>query len=283
MGGDAMNTAQVRCARLDEIAMMLDWAAAEGWNPGLDDAEAFLEADPEGFFVAELANMPVAAISVVNHGSDMAFLGLYLCLPEFRGRGIGYRLWQHALVHAGGRTVGLDGVAAQEPNYAKSGFVRSGATLRLEAHLAPLPDSRIRPARPEDGKAIAALDTVANGYARTAFLDAWMTPAPTRRCVVLDGPGGPEGFAVIRLCRSGAKIGPIVAPDANRALALARAAAALLPSDRVSIDVPAQNAALLSQLRAIGFNETFATARMYRGPAPRSAGLAQAIGTMELG
>ncbi|WP_241560055.1 GNAT family N-acetyltransferase [Solirhodobacter olei] len=262
---------------------MLDWAAAEGWNPGLDDTEAFLAADPEGFFVADLESVPVAAISVVNHSPSMAFLGLYLCLPEFRHQGIGYGLWRYALTHAGGRTVGLDGVAAQEPNYEKSGFVRDGSTLRLEAPLAPRPDSRVRPSSTADGAAIAALDAVANGYTRAAFLEAWITPAATRRCVVLDEAKGPEGFAVIRLCQSGAKIGPIVAADAGRALVLARAAAALVPSERAIIDVPAQNAALLAQLHAIGFSKTFATARMYRGPAPQSGGLLQAIGTMELG
>jgi hypothetical protein len=29
-----------------ELGTALDWAAAEGWNPGLDDASAFLAADP---------------------------------------------------------------------------------------------------------------------------------------------------------------------------------------------------------------------------------------------
>ena len=38
----------VRLMTLADLAMVLDWAAAEGWNPGLDDAAAFLAADPEG-------------------------------------------------------------------------------------------------------------------------------------------------------------------------------------------------------------------------------------------
>ncbi|MCB1350353.1 MAG: GNAT family N-acetyltransferase, partial [Maritimibacter sp.] len=87
----------MRVARADEIGTVLDWAAAEGWNPGLDDAAAFFAADPEGFFVTERDGAPVAAISVVNHAPDMAFLGLYLCRPEWRGQGIGFALWQHAL------------------------------------------------------------------------------------------------------------------------------------------------------------------------------------------
>lgn len=81
-----------RTARPDELPLILSWAAAEGWNPGLDDAAVFFASDPEGFFVADLDNGPIAAISVVNHSSDFAFLGLYLCLPKHRGKGIGFGL-----------------------------------------------------------------------------------------------------------------------------------------------------------------------------------------------
>lgn len=108
----------LRTASIAEVKMMLDWAAGEGWNPGLDDASVFHATDPEGFFIAERDGTPVASISVVNHTDDFAFLGFYICRPECRGQGIGLGLWHHALAHAGPRTVGLDGVAAQEANYA---------------------------------------------------------------------------------------------------------------------------------------------------------------------
>ena len=75
---------QHRTMSLDELRVVLDWAAEEGWNPGLDDAEAFHAADPEGFFLAIDKGTPVAAISVVNHSDNFAFLGLYLCRPEYR-------------------------------------------------------------------------------------------------------------------------------------------------------------------------------------------------------
>jgi len=113
-----------RTASLADVSLLLDWASREGWNPGLDDASAFFATDPEGFFIAEMEGEPVAGISVVRHSPALAFLGLYLCLPEWRGRGIGLGLWNFALAHAEGRTVGLDGVAAQQDNYRKSGSRR---------------------------------------------------------------------------------------------------------------------------------------------------------------
>ena len=39
----------IRTLSLDEVALLVDWAAEEGWNPGLHDAPLFQAADPDGF------------------------------------------------------------------------------------------------------------------------------------------------------------------------------------------------------------------------------------------
>lgn len=266
----------IRTANLSDLRVMADWAAAEGWNPGQDDAEAFLAADPGGFFVSEVDGQLAACISVVNHAADYAFLGFYICAPEFRGQGIGYALWQHALAHAGDRTVGLDGVAAQEANYARSGFVRAGSTRRLVGRLDGPADGQAY--QPNDLDHVLSLDKGATGIDRRAFLTAWVTGTDTRRTVVTD-----SGFATARLCRDGCKIGPVIAPDADSAVRLARGAARALGHEDIIIDVPDSQTAFDAALRARNFVETFATARMYRGPAPHGNGTEYAIATMELG
>lgn len=265
------------------LGAILGWAAEEGWNPGLDDAPAFHAADPAGFFLLEADGLPAAAVSVVNHGPEVAFLGLYLCRPEFRGRGHGLAVWGAALAHAGDRAVGLDGVPAQQANYARSGFVPAGATLRIEGRLAPAPAPGAREARAEEIAALAALDAAANGYAKPDFLRAWLTPTATRRTAALDGPDGPLGFATARLCRRGAKLGPVIAPDAEAALDLIRGALALVGREEAVVDVPEANAPLRARLAALGFAETFPTARMWRGRAPAAGPGLQAAGTLELG
>ena len=92
-----------------DLELVLSWAAEEGWNPGVADASAFYAADPEGFFVTRVEGQPVAAISVVNHDSKNAFLGLYICRPDWRAKGLGFATWRSGLEHAGIRSVGLDG------------------------------------------------------------------------------------------------------------------------------------------------------------------------------
>jgi GNAT superfamily N-acetyltransferase len=267
----------IRRMTRQDLDTVLSWAAAEGWNPGQDDAAAFLAADPDGFFIDDRDGQPVAAISVVNHDDRFAFLGLYLCLPAWRGKGIGLALWQAALQHAGGRCVGLDGVAAQQANYAKSGFVAAGSTLRLQGPVLP-PTGDSRAVTRHDVQRMQTLDRRANGYGRPRFLTAWLTDTATRRSVT-DG----TGFATARLCRTGCKIGPVMARDTACALTLIADAAAALSAETVIIDVPKTNTALIAALSGLGFTETFRTARMYRGAAPVAGPDLHAVGTLELG
>lgn len=271
-----------RRANLSDLELVLDWAAEEGWNPGLQDAPAFLAADPDGFFLAELDGRAIAAISVVNQSDRHAFLGLYLCRPEHRGKGIGWALWQHALAHAGDRTVGLDGVPAQEANYAKSGFALVDRTRRLTGQLPAAPVGGTL-AGPGDIEGIVRLDAEANGYPRAGYIRAWVTDTADRKTVVRHEGGVMTGFATARRCRDGVKIGPVIAPDADRALLLAAQAAGTLQTASMIIDVPDKAAAFGACLRGAGFQETFATARMYRGPAPAMMPNLHAVCTLELG
>jgi RimJ/RimL family protein N-acetyltransferase len=107
---------KVRAMRPEEIGLASDWAADEGWNPGLADPACFGTVDPEGFLLGELDGRPAATISVVNYDANFAFLGFYIVRPDLRGRGYGLRIWQAGVAHAGSRTVGLDGVIAQQEN-----------------------------------------------------------------------------------------------------------------------------------------------------------------------
>lgn len=43
-----------------DLATAVDWAAAEGWNPGLHDIESFYAADPNGFLMGFLGDEAIA-------------------------------------------------------------------------------------------------------------------------------------------------------------------------------------------------------------------------------
>ena len=272
----------MRCMSVGDLETVLDWAAEEGWNPGLDDARAFLAADPQGFLLAEERGAPVAAISVVNHSEDFAFLGLYICRPAYRGRGIGHALWRHALSHAGDRTVGLDGVPDQQANYVKSGFVHAGATTRFTGEIKGAETADLKSAREADIPQLISLEGRASGCEKPAYMTAWFSKSPTRTTFVLEEAGRIVGAVTVRACRSGAKIGPLIATDRSAAAVLIEQAA-LAVDGPISIDVPATSAPLARLCRDLGLTPGFHTARMYRNGSVIQNADWYAVATLELG
>ena len=117
------SNSRINIATPAQVSILLGWAKNELWNPGLHDAALFHATDASGFLVCCLDDEPVAGISLVRHTHEQAFLGLYLCLPQYRGKGLGIGLWNEAFKHIDKHTVGLDGVVDQQANYRKSGFV----------------------------------------------------------------------------------------------------------------------------------------------------------------
>lgn len=262
---------------------VLDWAAAEGWNPGREDAEAFRAADPDGFLTLKLDGVPVSAISVVNHSDRFAFLGLYLCHPAHRGQGHGLAIWQAGLAHAGTRTVGLDGVPDQQANYARSGFVRVGGATRFTG-VGPTPSSMsARAVSPADVPALLASELASSGIDSRRFLEVWFRDTVTRRTLVMPDGGGIAAYGTVRACRTGAKIGPFSATDSASARALLGALAGMFAVP-VSLDVPETAIGLRALLERCGFAQSFSTARMYLGapPVPEARAF-RSVATLELG
>src|SRR4029078_536119 len=138
---------QARTMTRTEVDTAIEWAGAEGWNPALVDAACFHPAAPGGFLAGLIDDELVATISVVKYGDSFGFLGLYIVKPAFRGRGYGIQLWAAGLAYLGQRTVGLDGVIAQQDNYRKSGFALAYRNIRYEGTgRAGLPrPARVRP------------------------------------------------------------------------------------------------------------------------------------------
>ncbi|MFJ9820395.1 GNAT family N-acetyltransferase [Streptomyces sp. NPDC101151] len=260
------------------------WAAAEGWNPGLSDGPAFFAQDPDGFFLGRIDGEPVSAVSVVNYGSDYAFLGCYLVRPDLRGHGHGLTTWKTALAHAGNRTVGLDGVVAQQGNYRQSGFELAHRTIRFTgtASQSPIPEG-IRAAGPADLSAVIAYDSACTPADRPRFLAEWLS-GPGHRAYVRHDGDRLTGYGVIRPGRDCLRIGPLFADTADDARALFAALTADATGHQVAIDVPEPNTAGVALAEEAGFSASFETARMYTGPVREHAReRVFGVATLELG
>ena len=253
-----------------EVQLAVDWAAAEGWNPGLHDAATYNHADPTGFLIGYLGETPVATISVVRYGEGFGFLGFYIVAPAYRGRGYGLQIWKAGMNYLQGRNVGLDGVLEQQANYQKFGFKLAYRNIRYEGQGGW--------ARPEDTRLVAlsevpfeAIHTYDRPFFpedRRAFLQAWVTQPDSHGYAVMTN-GQIQGYGLIRQCRTGYKIGPLYAdtPDIAETVfrALASRTSASVP---VFLDVPETNPAAVHLAERHGMQPVFETARMYTGPEP---------------
>ena len=275
---------RIRAMAPHEIAIAADWAAAEGWNPGPADAACFATVDAGGFLIGELDGAPAATISCVNYDNRFAFLGFYIVRPDLRGRGYGLRIWNAAVDHAGGRTIGLDGVVAQQENYKKSGFRLAYANVRHGGRVpAGVTAAGIIPLADVPFASVEADDATVFPAPRHAFLRAWIgTSGHLGRALVRDGKLAAWG--VIRPCRTGWKIGPLVADDRAAAEAVFTALVAAAGGGEVFLDVPEVNREAVALAQSHGLAPVFETARMYTGPI-RPLRLARVFGvtTFELG
>ena len=261
----------IRTMRTDEIEIAIEYAALEGWNPGLHDASCFHAADPGGFLVAECLGQPVGCIAAVSYAGRFGFIGLYIVAPAWRGRGIGRRLWTEGMARLAGQVVGLDGVPAQQENYRRSGFelawqnVRFAGAARRTGRTEP---AQIVPLGAVDFALLCADDRRVFPAPRAEFLRCWIAMPDAAGLGWLE-QGRVAGWGLVRRCREGHKVGPLVADDPSIASALFAALCERVPvGDTVYLDIPMPNADALTLAQAQGLHGVFETARMYAGAAP---------------
>ena len=248
----------------------IDWAAAEGWNPGLYDADCFHAADPNGFLVGLLGDEPVATISVVKYGDSFGFLGFYIVKPEYRGQGYGLQIWNAGLATFKGRTVGLDGVLAQQGNYQKSGFTLAYRNIRYQGtgggFFPADQGSSACPRSPFDE--LCAYDKPFFPDNRQHFLKCWIDQPQSTALGILRNRKL-AGYGVVRVCRSGYKMGPLFADSPQLAEHLFLSLKAHTPDGApIFLDTPEVNSAAVDLAKRHNMIVAFETARMYTGKCP---------------
>ncbi len=266
------DTYLIRTMKREEVAMAVDWAAQEGWNPGLHDAACYISTDPNGFFIGLLDDVPVATISAIRYGASFGFLGLYIVKPEYRGKGYGLRLWEAGLKYLEGRNIGLDGVVAQQDNYQKSGFKPAYRNVRYEGIGGGTPpaDPGIKALSSLPFEAVESFSRAFFPEDRSVFYQSWITQPG---CTALGIIQGEKlcGYGVIRPCRSGSKIGPLYAESPELAESLFLALKSTVTSEEpVYLDVPEPNGAAISMARRHEMRIVFETARMYSVDMPET-------------
>ncbi|ANV91372.1 GNAT family N-acetyltransferase [Picosynechococcus sp. PCC 8807] len=263
-------TYTIRTMTRTELDLAVEWAAQEGWNPGLQDAASFYAADPTGFLVGLLDGEAIASISAVKYAPNFAFIGFYIVKPEYRGQGYGWQIWQAAIASVADRNVGLDGVVAQQENYKKSGFNLAYNNVRYSGlGGGQIPEHPcLKPLTVVNIEAVCQYDQQFFPGDRRTFLKSWLQQPDSTTWVMVNNTEI-TGYGMVRPCRRGYKIGPLFANNAAIAEILFLALKGSLPAgSELFLDVPMANPEAIALAQRYQLQPVFETARMYTQAPP---------------
>jgi GNAT superfamily N-acetyltransferase len=259
------NNYYMRSMRRKELDIAVSWAAKEGWNPGIYDADCFWTQDSKGFFIGLLNGKSAATVSAVRYDKSYGFMGFYIVRKESRGKRYGMKLFQKAWDYLGERNKGGDGVLENLKKYAKVGLKLAHYNARYQGfgsqtkkiefdavELSSIPFSKL-----------AKYDDKVFGFPRHKFLKLWVSRPKTKAFGVVKN-GELQGYGVIRKCFKGYKIGPLFANNDIVAKKLFDSLVGQISKkDEVFFDPPECNKFAVKLAKDYKMKKVFATGRIY--------------------
>jgi GNAT superfamily N-acetyltransferase len=252
---------------------LIEWAREEGWNPGPYDASVFWQCDPEAYYGYYFQGKLIAGGSIVSYDGLFGFMGFFIVHPDYRGKGIGRRLWKERKEKLLSRlrpdaSIGMDGVVDMQDFYQKGGF---RIAFRDERYMcigkAFDIDENISQISSGDYQEILQYDLSCFGYPRPQFLISWLQ-MPESKSFKYTKNGVLKGFVHLRKAHTGYKAGPLFADDAITAEALYQACLNAARGKEVYLDIPLCNKEACSLVKKYKASYVFECARMYCGPPP---------------
>jgi GNAT superfamily N-acetyltransferase len=265
---------RIRVLKPSDVPQVLALSESVGWNQTPADWKLVIEMNPAGCFAMDVDGTVAATTSTIRYGTELAWIGMVLTHPDFRGRGFARALMQHALNHLSDvQTIKLDATEMGRPLYKQLGFVDECA---IERWLRPpLPCS---PASADVFVPQPLLDLEAFGADRSALLGC----LAKFEAAVVGQVGNPLGrveteewpitnrsqdailphkaniaFAMGR----GNRFGPCISPTKEAAEKLARWFLALHPDEEILWDLFPEN----NLAQSLGFALSRRLTRMTRG------------------
>ncbi len=141
----------IRVLKNSDLRSGLALSTTVGWNQTEADWRRLLELQPDGCFCIERDGCVVSTATVIFYGSRLAWLGMVLTLPDFRGRGFATSLLQHCLDYArarGVRSIRLDATGLGRRVYERLGFCDDYAVERWQREPSPAPAAVVLPSAP---------------------------------------------------------------------------------------------------------------------------------------
>ena len=263
-----------RAATEADLPRAASLSARIGWNQVEADWRVFLRAGAvralddgaADCLAGTAADCLAATAAVLPFGTGLAWISMVLVRPDRRREGLATELMRWALdALAGTRCVALDATPAGREVYRRLGFEDVFGFTRWSLPESPWMAGGItpRPIEEADWPALLSLDEACFGAPRGALLRDFAGLVPHAAFTL----PGRDGFVLARDGLRAPQIGPVVAPDADAALALIGAAGAALGQPAV-IDLADAAAPVAETLAAQGARMLRPFTRMVRGAVP---------------
>lgn len=253
----------VRKMTRKELDLAIEWAAKEGWNPGLYDAEAFYAADPQGYYIGLLNDEPIGVVSAISYDENYGFVGFYIIKPEHRGKRYGLILLNAAMQHLEGKNVGTDGVLHKQQTYSHLfGMKFAYKNVRYEGIARKATSKNTVELKTIPFKDVLEYDTMMFPAKRESFLKEWIKQ-PENYSLATTKNNKLTGFGVIRKCHKGYKIGPIFADNKEYAQDIFNGLISNIEGETFYFDSPEANPDAIKIAEDYNMEVVFGTARMY--------------------
>ena len=267
----------------DDIDFVTEISRQEGFAPGIGDLGIYQNTDNQGLWVGWLNDYPIGCIAGVRYNENYGFLGLFLVIEKYRGRGFGLQLWKKALAHLSDLPcVGLEAAPERISDYSKWGFNVSSKTTRWQwlgdgKLIAErfcnddLSDFSFVEGSAIPSNAVEQFDHEREATPRPHFLSNWLNHPAGKVIAVIDKEGRCHGFGRIRPCLlkrgDGWRIGPLMADKPKLLKILLKKLIDSHPG-LIIIDSPGLNSSASELFKDLGFESESETFRMYRGYQP---------------
>ena len=279
---------QIRSMTGGDIHAGMRLRQAAGWNQTEQDWRRFLELAPDGCFVATLDGEVCGTATALRYGTRVGWLGMVLVDPAVRSRGIGSRLFRHAmehLKHAGVSTQKLDATPQGYPIYRGLGFLDEYVLERWERPSGPVNGSPLPRMTSEDLDRVCGWDREVFGADRSSLLKCLWREG-RRYCFAARRGSEIRGYCLGRAGSRAHYAGPWVAEQGTGAAQeVFRSLLAEVSGEAVYVDIRRDCAEARQILANAGFHVQRMLTRMYLG-ADRCAGqpeLVYGIAGPELG
>ena len=260
----------VRSLNRDEFDQLLDLARLEGWNPGINDADSFYNADPDGFMGYFIKGKLIGCIAAVAYDEDFGFMSFFIVKPEFRNMGYGKKLWTAALKYLGDCNIGLDGAIGMKDKYEKFGFKEAYKSTRYKIIARNIENSgETLSLNKVNFAKLVAFDHIHFPTRRDVFLYNWIHQSEGQSFAVCKDEKI-EGYIFIRKSLEGYRIGPLFALTPEIADILFSKAISWAPEGTpIFLDVPEINSEALNLAKKYRMEPGFKTIRMYTQQPPQ--------------